>query len=134
MLSSNTVVFVWYSNHIHFRIWLVQLCSEWSLCYFRYKWERNGAYFNPSGNDARIVQLPGQGTIVFNRPEAKDEGIYQCFADNGYGVATTIRVSLREALLSRFAYEPVQVKPLKCDVTMYYYQFYYQEHNFTLMK
>lgn len=76
---------------------------------YRYRWQRNGAYFNPSGNDARIVQLPNQGTIVFNEPEAKDEGQYQCFADNGYGISTTIRVNLREALLSRFAYEQRKV-------------------------
>lgn len=72
----------------------------------RYIWKRNEELFNPSGQDDRVVQLPSQGTLVFNNPEPKDEGIFQCFADNGYGVSVTVKVSLREAILKKFNYEP----------------------------
>ncbi|KAH3827857.1 hypothetical protein DPMN_129800 [Dreissena polymorpha] len=67
-----------------------------------YIWKRNGIVFNPSGNDDRVGQLPNQGTIVFINPEPKDEGIFQCFADNGYGIAASVRVNFREAKLARF--------------------------------
>lgn len=89
---------------------IIKFSSVEVHCFFvRYKWHKNGREFNPSGNDARVVQLPNQGTIVFNEPESKDEAIYQCFADNGYGVSTTIQVNLREAKLSRFPYEQRKV-------------------------
>ncbi|KAL3853061.1 hypothetical protein ACJMK2_016641 [Sinanodonta woodiana] len=71
-----------------------------------YKWQFNGLVFNPSGQDDRVVQLPNQGTIVFNRPEDKDEGIYQCFAINNYGTSISIKVNLRVAKLGQFAPEP----------------------------
>ncbi|XP_052782103.1 neuroglian-like [Mya arenaria] len=70
-----------------------------------YRWKRNKEDFNPSGNDNRVVQIPNQGTIVFSRPESKDEGIFQCFADNGYGIVASIKVNLREAKLEKFSYE-----------------------------
>ena len=46
-----------------------------------------------------MVQLTGVGTIVFNRPEDKDEGMYQCFAENEYGTSLSIVYNLREAKL-----------------------------------
>jgi hypothetical protein len=46
---------------------------------------------------------------VFNKPEDKDEGIFQCFADNGYGISASVKINLREAKLKKFAYEPRQV-------------------------
>lgn len=66
---------------------------------FRYTWKRNGIDFNPSGNDDRVVQLPNSGTIVITKPEDKDEGIFQCFAENSYGKSATININLREAKL-----------------------------------
>ncbi|XP_045166223.2 neuroglian-like isoform X1 [Mercenaria mercenaria] len=72
----------------------------------KYLWKRNGESYNPSGQDDRVVQLPNQGTIVFNSPEDKDEGIFQCFADNGYGISASVKINLREAKLKKFAYEP----------------------------
>jgi len=95
-----------------------------------YRWKKNGVDFNPSGNDDRVVQLPNQGTIVFSRPEDKDEGIYQCFADNGYGVAASIRVNFREAKLERFAYEERKVYLFVCfklhiiNVSIYWIVYY----------
>ncbi|KAK6177079.1 hypothetical protein SNE40_015257 [Patella caerulea] len=69
----------------------------------KYTWTRNGLEFYPRGNDYRMVQLPYVGTIVINRPEERDEGIYQCFADNGYGKSATININLLEAKLDSFA-------------------------------
>ncbi|XP_055958104.1 neuroglian isoform X1 [Patella vulgata] len=69
----------------------------------KYTWTRNEIDFNPSGNDDRMVQLPNVGTIVINRPEDKDEALYQCFADNGYGISATININLRIAKLDDFA-------------------------------
>ncbi|XP_055958228.1 neuroglian-like [Patella vulgata] len=78
----------------------------------KYTWIRNDEEFNPSGNDDRMVQLPNVGTIVINRPEDKDEALYQCFADNGYGKSSTIRFSLRMAKLDEFATaEPIIHSP-----------------------
>ncbi|XP_046562212.1 neuroglian-like isoform X3 [Haliotis rubra] len=71
----------------------------------RYTWKKNGIDFNPSGNDDRMVQLANVGTIVINRPEDKDEGIFQCFAENDYGKSATININLREAKLKDFDVE-----------------------------
>ncbi|CAG2210278.1 NRCAM [Mytilus edulis] len=49
-----------------------------------------------------MVQLFDSGTIIFIRPEAKDEGIFQCNAINEHGTSTTINVNLREAMLGAF--------------------------------
>ncbi|XP_041379387.1 neuroglian-like [Gigantopelta aegis] len=52
-----------------------------------------------------MVQLANVGTIVINMPEDKDEGMYQCFADNGYGKSASIMFNLREAKLQEFGIE-----------------------------
>lgn len=46
---------------------------------------------------------------MFNAPEDKDEGIFQCFVDNGYGVSVSYAVNFREAKLASFPYAPRQV-------------------------
>ncbi|BFZ08082.1 hypothetical protein BsWGS_11121 [Bradybaena similaris] len=73
-----------------------------------YRWKRNEIEFNPSGNDARVVQLPNSGTLVINSPEDKDEGIFQCFAYNDYGTSATKKINLRQAKLEDFAYAAPQ--------------------------
>ena len=65
--------------------------------YSRYRWTQNGKDFNPSGNDDRVAIQPGKGTLIFARPLEHDEGIYQCFAENEAGVASTVKVELRQA-------------------------------------
>ena len=47
-----------------------------------YSWQMNEKDFDPSGNDGRIAIQPGVGTLIFARPLARDEAIYQCFANN----------------------------------------------------
>ncbi|KAL5013978.1 hypothetical protein ScPMuIL_008248 [Solemya velum] len=68
----------------------------------QYNWKKDGVDFNPSGNDHRMVQLANAGTIVINDPEDKDEGIYQCFAENDYGISVTININFRQAKLASF--------------------------------
>lgn len=80
------------------------LCLS-SPYFHRYRWTLNDVDFNPSGNDARVTQLPNQGTLVFSSPELKDEGGYQCFVENGYGVAVTNIALFRQARLTQFPYE-----------------------------
>jgi len=53
--------------------------------------------FDPSGNDGRIAIQPGVGTLIFAKPLARDEAIYQCFAYNVVGTALTVKVNLRQA-------------------------------------
>ena len=76
----------------------------------RYKWQFNGKDFNPTGQGDRVVQLPNDGTIVFNYPEDKDEGVYQCLSDNGYGLSVSVKSNLREAKLANFPIEPARVR------------------------
>ena len=53
--------------------------------------------FDPSGNDGRIAIQPGVGTLIFARPLERDEGIYQCLAQNQVGTALTVKFNLRQA-------------------------------------
>ena len=59
------------------------------VSWFSYKWRRNEIDFNAAGNDDRVVQLSNKGTLVINRPEDKDEGLFQCFATNDFGTSAT---------------------------------------------
>lgn len=69
--------------------------------------------FNPSANDDRIVQLSDAGTLLINRTEDKDEGIYQCFAKNDFGRSASKIVNLRQAKLASFAFaRPTYHTPL----------------------
>lgn len=67
-----------------------------------YKWQMNGKDFDPSGNAGRIAIQPGVGTLIFADPIERDQGIYQCLAENTAGVAVTIKVDLRIAVLDSF--------------------------------
>jgi len=84
----------------------------------KYIWQMNGKDFDPSGNDARIAIQPGVGTLIFSNPILRDEGIYQCLAENGVGVAVTIKIDLRVAILEPFPsssprmYDPLLGAPL----------------------
>ncbi|XP_036370304.1 neuroglian isoform X2 [Octopus sinensis] len=67
-----------------------------------YTWKKDLQDFNPAGNDDRIVKLPNEGTLVFNRPEQKDVGMYQCFANNSHGTAMSVVFDLRRAYLQQY--------------------------------
>ncbi|RUS77552.1 hypothetical protein EGW08_014681 [Elysia chlorotica] len=72
----------------------------------KYTWERADTVFSPEGNEDRVVQMRDEGTIIINRPEDKDEGFYQCFAKNSFGVAASIKFNLRQAKLKSFSFSP----------------------------
>ena len=42
------------------------------------------------------------GNLRFSSPLSSDEGIYQCFADNGHGVSVSDKVRFLEAVLGEF--------------------------------
>ena len=67
-----------------------------------YYWKMNDKDFDPSGNDGRIAIQPGVGTLIFARPLERDEAIYQCFAQNQVGIALTVKIDLRMAILEAF--------------------------------
>ncbi|GFO17116.1 neural cell adhesion molecule l1 [Plakobranchus ocellatus] len=91
----------------------------------KYYWTRADKDFAPEGNEDRVVKLLDEGTIIINRPEDKDEGFYQCFARNSFGIAATIKFNLRQAKLKEFpisnprTYTPQLGTPLtlKCPST-----------------
>lgn len=89
--------------YLHLKVPLIQN-NLYLHINFRYRWTSNKVEFNPSGNNDRVVQLFDSGTLVFNRPEDKDEGIFQCNAINEHGTSTTINVNLRQAMLEKFPY------------------------------
>lgn len=47
-----------------------------------YTWKKNGMDFSYVAYDKRITQQPRRGSLVFTKPQAMDEGLYQCFAEN----------------------------------------------------
>jgi len=71
----------------------------------RYWWTKNGARFDYVVYDKRISQKPKLGTLIFTKPENVDEGLYQCFAENEYGISMSNSVFLRRSELSSFPEE-----------------------------
>ncbi|XP_014782487.1 neuroglian, partial [Octopus bimaculoides] len=68
-----------------------------------YTWKKNKKDFNMAGRHGRhILTVPHEGTLVFKQPKRKDAGIYQCFANNSYGVAISGIVELRFAFLNPY--------------------------------
>lgn len=63
----------------------------------RYYWTKNGQDFNWAGNIGRYTKYPGEGTIVLARPGTDDDGMYQCFAENKFGVAVSNVVNVKRA-------------------------------------
>lgn len=62
-----------------------------------YRWTKNGQEFSTSGSDDRVAQEPGKGTLTIHRPRDIDEGLYQCRAENSYGISLSNAVYLRRA-------------------------------------
>uniref|UniRef100_A0A6G1SAQ6 Neuroglian n=1 Tax=Aceria tosichella TaxID=561515 RepID=A0A6G1SAQ6_9ACAR len=79
----------------------------------RYWWTKNGARFDYEAYDKRISQKPKLGTLIFGKPEAVDEGLYQCFAENDYGTSMSNAVFLRRSELSSFPEERPREIPVE---------------------
>lgn len=67
-----------------------------------YRWKKNGIHLNFGNTVVHFVQLLNEGTLVINASEAKDEGIYQCIADNDYGTSVSTNINLRMGKLDDF--------------------------------
>ncbi|VDM16171.1 unnamed protein product [Hydatigera taeniaeformis] len=70
--------------------------------FFRYRWTKNGQDFNWAGNIGRYTKYPGEGTIVLAKPGTDDDGLYQCFAENKYGVAVSNVINVKRAEMGQF--------------------------------
>ncbi|CAD5115432.1 DgyrCDS4407 [Dimorphilus gyrociliatus] len=68
----------------------------------KYRWEFNDRPYDPSGVGGNVAIQPGKGTLIFAKPETRDEGIYQCFAENEGGTSISIKVYMRRAILHAF--------------------------------
>ena len=66
-----------------------------ALC--RYSWKKDGVLVDFEASRGKIIMLPGVGTITIPRPTASDDGVYQCFAGNPFGVAVSTKISLKAA-------------------------------------
>ncbi|GAB6022659.1 hypothetical protein CHUAL_006750 [Chamberlinius hualienensis] len=72
-----------------------------------FRWFKNGESFPIySSYTNRIWQVQGKGTFVINTPEPEDEGYYQCYAYNSWGVAISNNVFVRASDMSLFPDEP----------------------------
>lgn len=80
-------------------------CEAHGLPEPRYWWTKNGVRFDYVVYDRRISQKPKLGTLIFTKPDNLDEGLYQCFAENEYGISMSNAVFLRRAELSNFPEE-----------------------------
>ncbi|RWS30544.1 neuronal cell adhesion molecule-like protein [Leptotrombidium deliense] len=76
----------------------------------KFTWIKNGLPFDYVAYDKRISQQPKRGTLVFTKPDAVDEGLYQCFADNIHGTAVSNAVFLRKSELNSFVDEAPEEK------------------------
>lgn len=68
-----------------------------------YTWKKNGMDFSYVAYDKRITQQPRRGSLVFTKPQAIDEGLYQCFAENKHGRSVSNAVFLKKAELNSFS-------------------------------
>lgn len=44
----------------------------------------------------RIAQRPGEGSFIFSKLTASDEGVYQCEATNDNGTAVSESITLKQ--------------------------------------
>nr|CRZ21968.1 Bm8012 [Brugia malayi] len=61
-----------------------------------YKWKKNGKPFNLALYSDRIAQRPNEGSFVFSKLTAADEGVYQCEATNDNGTAISEKITLKQ--------------------------------------
>ncbi|KAK6751485.1 hypothetical protein RB195_003089 [Necator americanus] len=54
-----------------------------------YRWTKNGKPFNVNMYSDKVVQKPGEGTLVFSKLDESDAGMYRCEASNDNGTAVS---------------------------------------------
>ena len=57
----------------------------------RFYWKKNDVFFR------NISVESSNGALIIESPAVTDEGIYQCFANNGFGVAVSNKAVLKMA-------------------------------------
>ncbi len=67
-----------------------------NVCVDRYRWLKDSRHFDVMASSDRIMQVPGEGTFVISQLRAEDEGVYQCFAENGNGTAVDREINFRK--------------------------------------
>uniref|UniRef100_A0AC35U4D0 Neuroglian n=1 Tax=Rhabditophanes sp. KR3021 TaxID=114890 RepID=A0AC35U4D0_9BILA len=67
-----------------------------------YTWKKNGKPFLLDFYSDRIAQKPSDGSFVFSRLTAEDEGEYQCQASNDNGTALSEKIILRQTWIHYF--------------------------------
>lgn len=65
----------------------------------RYSWTKNGERYEWSMFRGRVEISRDDGTLTIKHPWEIDIGQYQCFAENGRGIATTNSVFVRKVEL-----------------------------------
>ncbi|XP_064485418.1 neuroglian-like [Ornithodoros turicata] len=71
-----------------------------------YQWTKNNKEFDHVSYDNRISQQPHRGTLLFNKPDDVDEGLYQCRATNVHGTSVSNAVFLRKSGKTRITLPP----------------------------
>jgi hypothetical protein len=63
-----------------------------------YEWQKNGERLNVNGAGG-VLQMPHSGTIEIKIDELRSQhdGVYQCFARNEFGIAVSIKTTLKKA-------------------------------------
>ncbi|EFO93140.1 CRE-SAX-7 protein [Caenorhabditis remanei] len=67
-----------------------------------YRWKKDGKSFLPSMFPEKVVQKPGEGSLVFSRLDETDAGLYQCEAENSNGTAVDRPVRVQETWIRHF--------------------------------
>uniref|UniRef100_A0A0N5C0I0 Neuroglian n=1 Tax=Strongyloides papillosus TaxID=174720 RepID=A0A0N5C0I0_STREA len=74
-----------------------------------YTWKKNGKPFNLAMYSDRIAQKPSDGSFVFSRLTADDEGEYQCEVSNDNGTAVSEKITLRQTWIHYFPKQRAEV-------------------------
>ncbi|CAB3409875.1 unnamed protein product [Caenorhabditis bovis] len=67
-----------------------------------YRWKKDGKAFEPAMFPEKVVQKPGEGSLVFSRLDETDVGVYQCEASNSNGTAVDRSVRVQETWIRHF--------------------------------
>ncbi|THD28052.1 Neuroglian [Fasciola hepatica] len=68
----------------------------------KYIWYKNGKEFNWAANTGRYTKWPDEGTLIMARPGTDDDGMYQCFAINQFGISQSNVINVKRAELGDF--------------------------------
>ncbi|CAJ0929223.1 unnamed protein product, partial [Mesorhabditis belari] len=67
-----------------------------------YKWRKNSKPFQVSAYSDKVVQKPGEGTLVFSKLDIEDAGSYACEATNDNGTAVARPIQLEQTWIRHF--------------------------------